>query len=475
MATRMDGRFHVPLASLSQFDQDRIRHELTFDLPDIGYGTATRVVAFETRDEMLALPKFFGRRRFGPAHTDDQTAGASHACRFEGTLKEVQREALAAIKTSFAKYDDCGGALCVLPCGFGKTILALATIAEMGVSTLVLVTKGFLADQWEGEVRRFLPSASVGRLQRNVADKTDVCIGMVQSLMAREYSADVLAHYGMVIVDECHHIAAQAFMRALWACPAKYILGLSATPERKDGTTPLLHHMLGEICFKRERSATEEPVSIRLVETRIRHPVELRHATKTVDMTKMVSRLVADSARNALVARIVCALLAKGRNILLLSDRVQHLADLKDLVGGMIDENDTPWAMGFYTGSTKREARQWAEEHAQLILSTFHMTKEGFNVPRLDTVILATPKGGDLEQVIGRVQRPAENKQPPLVVDLVDATPVFESMSFKRITFYRQSGYPVVRENGTKRQREDGPPQNLASLTEQWAPGPVSQ
>jgi superfamily II DNA or RNA helicase len=466
MSTRIDGRYHVPLATLSQFDQDRIRHELTFELPDIGYGSATRVVAFEEKGEMLALPKFFGRRRFGTATVDEQTSGAPHACEFQGTLKEVQTDALAAIKTSFSKYDDGGGALCVLPCGFGKTILALAAIAEMRVATLVLVTKGFLADQWEGEARRFLPSASIGRLQRNVAEKADVCIGMVQSLMSREYSYDVLSHYGMVIVDECHHIAAQAFMRALWACPARYILGLSATPERKDGTTPLLHHMLGEICFKRERSATEEPVSVRLVETRTRHPVEMRKATKTVDMTKMVNRLVADKVRNHLIGDVVCKLLAQGRNILLLSDRVQHLSDLKDIVTGMTDDAETPWAIGYYTGSTKRDARLWAENHAQLILSTFHMTKEGFNVPRLDTVILTTPKGSDLEQVIGRVQRPAAHKMAPLVIDLVDATPVFEAMSFRRISFYRQSGYPVVRENGTKRQREDSPPQNLASLTE---------
>ena len=466
--TTIDGRYHIPLERITQFDLDRIKHELTFEMPDMGYGAPGRITAFEKTDTRLSVPKFYGRRRFGPADHDLQSDGVPHNLAFTGALKDVQKEALAAILASFAKYPDAAGTLVVLPCGFGKTVLALALIAHLKVSALVLVTKGFLADQWEGEARRFLPDATVGRIQRTSTDKADVCIGMVQSLMTREYPSDLLRHYGLVICDECHHMCAQAFMRSLWSCPARRVCGLSATPERRDGTTSLLYHMLGDIGYRRERSAKEEPVSVLLVETRTRHPVELRAKTRTIDMTKMVSRLVADEPRNRLIAANLLESVAKGRNILLLSDRVQHLCDIKQMLQMMSDPDAMPPCVGFYTGQTKRADRLWAEENAQIILSTYHMTKEGFNVPRLDTIVLATPKGGDIEQCIGRIQRPMAEKHPPLVVDLVDSVPVFESMSFRRISFYRKHGYPVTREAGTKRQREDHPPQNLASLTESW-------
>eukprot|EP00966_Prymnesium_polylepis_P320617 7376991-Prymnesium_polylepis.2 len=467
--TMIDGRYHVPLDRLTQFDLDRIKHELTYDMPDVGYGAPGQVTAFEVGATHLALPKFYGRRRFGRADVDRQSDGTPIAATFEGDLKPVQREAIDAIMDQFTRCDDTAGALLCLPCGFGKTVTALALIARLKVSTLILVTKGFLADQWQGEVNKFLPGVTTGRIQRSVGDQTDVCIGMVQSLMSREYPPSLLEHFGLVICDECHHMAAQAFMRSLWVCPARRVLGLSATPERRDGTTALLFHMLGEVGFRRERSAQEEPVSVLLVDTRTRHSVQLRPGTRTVDMTKMVSRLIADASRNQLIASQIMRLVGGGRNILLLSDRIQHLNDIEATVNALYEgESKTPPKIGFYTGQTRRADRIWAEASAQVILSTFHMTKEGFNVPRLDTIILATPKGGDIEQCIGRIQRPSPLKQSPLVVDLVDSMPVFESMSFRRITFYRQHGYPVTREAGTKRQREDLPPQNLASLTENW-------
>ena len=465
----IDGRYHVPLDAIAQFDLDRIKHELTFEMPDVGYGAPGRVTAYEVGTTHLSLPKFYGRRRFGQAEIDMQSEGVPISATFRGELKPVQTEAIDAILSAFARYQDTSGSLLCLPCGFGKTVIALALIARLKVSTLILVTKGFLADQWQSEVNTFLPDATTGRIQRNVADRADVCIGMVQSLMCREYPPELLEHYGLVICDECHHMAAQALMKSMWVCPSRRVLGLSATPERRDGTTSLLFHMLGDVGFRKERSAKEEPVSVLLVETRTRHPVQVRGNMRTVDMTKMVSRLIADQARNTLIATHIERFVASGRNILLLSDRVQHLKDIQAAVIACYEDGAAqPPAIGFYTGTTRRDARLWAEESAQVILSTFHMTKEGFNVPRLDTIILATPKGGDIEQCIGRIQRPSPMKKPPLVVDLVDCMPVFESMSFRRITFYRQHGYPVTREAGTKRQRDDAPPQNLASLTETW-------
>lgn len=464
-ATIIDARYHIPRANLTQFDIDRVKNELSFDIADFGYGGPTQLNAYEITSTHLIVPKFYGRRRFGAAQVDRQTAGEPQSLEFVGELRGVQQEALSSLICEMRKHPDTGGALAVLPCGFGKTILALAVAAELKVATLVLVTKGFLADQWETEVHRFLPSATLGRLQRNVADRADICIGMVQSLMAREYPHEVMQHYGLVICDECHHMAARAFMRSLWSCPAKYILGLSATPERRDGTTPLLHHMLGEVGFKCGRLAKDEPVTIAIVQTKTRHPVLMRKGTPTVDMAKMLSRLIEDEPRNALITEQLVRYMHEGRNILLLSDRVQHLKTLETLVKRAYGDNPPP--MGFYTGATKRADRQWAEVNAQLILSTFHMTKEGFNVPRLDTVVFATPKSSDVEQCIGRIQRPSADKMCPLVVDILDCMPVFEAMGIKRINFYRSNGYGMTRESGAnKRARADAPPPNLSTLIE---------
>ena len=250
--SRVDYAYHMPRASI----KDATLHikNLTMESRDARYGTQ-QFDAYEIDDEWLRVPRFYGIQHFGPADEDCTTDGdaLSHLT-FCGTLTNIQELALKSLED--VPHSPHGGILC-LPCGFGKTVAALAYICRLRRRALVLVTKTFLADQWRAAVQR-TANATAGRIRRH-SRHGDITISTVQSIISREYD---LACFGLVVVDEAHHMAAAAFSRALWKISARNVLGLTATPERSDGLTNLLFYSMGEIAFRCSRDAKTERVAV---------------------------------------------------------------------------------------------------------------------------------------------------------------------------------------------------------------------
>ena len=152
----------------------------------------------------------------------------------------------------------CGGLL-EIPCGRGKTVIALSLIASLGVKTLVIVHKSFLMNQWIERIQQFLPEARIGRIQGQIIDieDKDIVIGMLQSLSMKEYPEDLFQSFGLTVVDECHHISSEVFSRSLSKIVTRHVLGLSATMERKDGLTKVFKMFLGPVAYKEERESDD--------------------------------------------------------------------------------------------------------------------------------------------------------------------------------------------------------------------------
>ena len=202
------------------------------------------------------VPRFFGINMFGVPNISKINNGIPINLEFKGELRPSQ----LIIANKYLSYilnsnQEHSGGLLDIPCGKGKTVIALYILSKLGLKPLIIVHKGFLVDQWIERINQFLPTARIGRIQGQIIDieNKDIVIGMLQSLSMKEYPEDQFKEFGLTIVDECHHLSAEIFVRALQKIITTYTLGLSATMNRKDGLTKVFKLFLGDIIHKEKR------------------------------------------------------------------------------------------------------------------------------------------------------------------------------------------------------------------------------
>lgn len=389
--------------------------------------------AYWEDDEWLHVPRFYGYSEFGTPSATAIVEGLPMDTSFHGSLNPVQDKATAQTLQQLQTMPH--GGILVLPCGYGKTVCALFIAHKLARRTLVLVHKAFLVQQWHERAAQFLPDATRGKIQQSVVDAdADIVVCMVQSLSKRDYAAGVLSTFGTVVIDEAHHMSAPVFSRALRCLPARHVLGLSATPDRKDGMTCLLHYSMGSVAHRVEREAEHTLVSCILYEEGEEKEIKCRDGR--ISMPLMLNALVADEARNGVIASQIVKYLSVGRHIIVLTDRIVQLHALMRL---LVARGIPADCIAFYIGSTTAPERQLASER-RCILSTYSMANEGLDIPRLDTLVMATPKG-DIVQASGRIQRKHAEKRVPLIVDIADAFSVFEGLRWKRWRFYRKERF----------------------------------
>jgi superfamily II DNA or RNA helicase len=350
------------------------------------------------------------------------------------------------------RMTDIGGGLLSLPCGFGKTVIALYIAYLLKVKTLVMVHKTFLQDQWIDRAKSFT-TARMGLIRQSVIDITDkdIVIGMIQSITKRSYNPAIFSEFGLIIVDECHHIASRVFSQAMFKSGARYTLGLSATPERADGLTKVIHWHIGPMLYKKEGTNISH-VSALKFNMIITDPLFVektqRYQGETLpSVPKMVSNLCQIVKRNQLIVDIIDILRKyTQRKILVLSGRISHLELLKNTIDQHIaidtaentllpDEYHTC----YYIGRNTQEERQIAEKTGDLIFASYEMAQEGLDIDRLDTIILATPKK-NVVQAIGRVMRKATDNT-PMIIDISDNLSVFFGQGFARKKLYQKNNY----------------------------------
>ena len=322
-----------------------------------------------------------------------------------------------------------------------NTVCALSVASTIGLKTLIVVHKEFLMNQWIERIKQFVPEARIGRLQQNTVDVDDkeIVVAMIHSIALRSYPEGTFDGFGLTIVDECHHVSAPVFSQAMHVANAPYVLGLTATPERRDGLQLVLHWYLGDISFqtKREHRADVKVDVVRSDIKDISPPINRR--TGNICMASFITALTEDAERNRLVMSVIRKYHGQpGRKILVLSDRRFHcdfmLAQCRRLG---IDA-------GLYLGGMSASDLETSASKP-VILATYALATEGLDIPTLDTLLLATPKS-DVVQATGRILREGFGKvNGPVIIDMVDSFSIFYAQFNKRKAFYTRSGFDLER------------------------------
>ncbi len=439
-----------------EFDARQRARRSTWDTPRFLYSYD------ETADGDLVLPRGLHplltelvESADSTLHVDDKRIlGQPHKFTCSTPLRTVQTTALHRILEQ-----DTG--VLIAPPGAGKTVIACAAIELRATATLVLVDRKALADQWRDRISRHL-SFACGQIGGGRSKTTGILdIALLPTLARRHNVEDITATYGFVIVDECHHVAASAFFGVLSHIAARYWLGLTATPERRDGLEDLIYHQLGSHLVAIEPPSTGQlPVdgSDLLTPHPVLHlhPTEFRYRgaadpTAPGGMAEIYRALVTDQVRLDQIVDDVLTASETGANILVLTTWIEHLHAITDRLQA------AGKAVTVLSGGMKaRERRQIGDQLANhtpdsdplLIVGTSSFIGEGFDCPALDTLFLAAPITfkNRLVQYVGRVTRPYPSKITATVHDYHDErTPVIASSLKKRAPGYIKMGFPDPR------------------------------
>ncbi|MBO1006008.1 DEAD/DEAH box helicase, partial [Pseudogracilibacillus auburnensis] len=382
---------------------------------------------------------------------DERYDGMEIAVDFSGTLSTQQHDVAQVMMGK-----DYG--ILSATTGFGKTVLATSMIAERGVNTLIIVNRTHLLEQWIEQMSIFLnfPKKDIGQIgggKNKITGKIDVAT--IQSL---NYGGDVksfITQYGQVIVDECHHISALTFEKVLKKIRPKYVLGLTATPKRKDGLDPIISMQCGPIRYKMDAKtqAKIRPFRHRLVARKT------LFASEKTEFNDIYAEVFNDSKRNQQIFNDVLHCLEEKRSPIILTERLEHLTMMEEQFKGFAKN------IIILSGNMKKRERNHELERLlavpdseeRLIIATGKYIGEGFDDPRLDTLFLTMPISwkGTLQQYVGRLHRNYDGKEEVRVYDYVDhEVPVFKRMFDQRLKGYQSMGYAIKGKNSQPEQMQ---------------------
>ena len=473
ISIKLGNLIYVEKKDLPDTFLDRLIRLAAFQNPEFYKTQAMRLSTFgkprvigcaEDLPHHIALPRgllkevldLFQEHRIAVDVTDHRSGGVPLEVDFHGDRRAAQTEAAKAL----AAYDV--GILCA-PTAFGKTAVAAQLIAMRKVNTLVLVHRRHLMDQWRERLALFLEvnTKGIGQIGGGKTAQTGrIDVAVIQSLIRRGEVKDMVAEYGQVIVDECHHVSAFSFERVLRKVKAKYVLGLTATPVRKDGHHPIILMQCGPIRFnvsskkQAAASAFHYEVIPRLTEFTV--PAEW----DGIGIQEIYTALVNDERRTDLIVADVVGAIEDGRFPLLLTERTDHLQLLFEKLMRRVPN---VFVMKGGMGKKQRDTlgadiSAVPEDQRRVIIATGRYIGEGFDDARLDTLFLGMPISwrGTLQQYVGRLHRLHESKHVVRVYDYVDAcVPVLNRMYEKRLKAYRAVGYTVTRPSGEQEAQAD--------------------
>lgn len=404
----------------------------------------TSVAFYRESHKKMYLPRYYGISKFGVPE-NKLSEGENISLTFSGSLRPLQEK----IVNSFLEK---GNGLIEVGCGQGKTICALNIIQRLGKKTLVVVHKEFLLNQWVERIAEFLPNTRVGRIQGQNIDieNKDIVIGMLQSLSMKEYNDDVFSSFGFIVFDEVHHISSEVFSNFLFKVVANHMLGLSATMERKDGTTPFFKMFLGDVVYKQTEKEAYN-VIVRAYEYKNADPEfnEVEYDMRgNVKYSTMITKLCSYNHRTEFVLNIIADLLKERPTNQIMV--IAHNKSVLKYIHDAIVERDMS-SVGYYVGGMKEKDLKESEKK-NVIIATYSMAAEALDIKTLTTLIMVTPKT-DIEQAVGRILR--EKHSSPIVVDIVDTHSLFKNQWKKRKTFYNSQKYKIECMNFEKKSKCD--------------------
>ena len=454
VVSRVSAWYTVDRESLSEPERQRVFKDLTVAAkpnPMAGPNAekVCRLYVDDAEESTLLVPRFYGKRRFGEPEVNDSVRGTVRdSMWFSGHLDDSrkQNEAATAVMDSMDDPErlPAGGVL-VMACGMGKTCVALFLACHYAVRTLIIVPTTVLAEQWMERIHAFCPRSTVQLLSgahdegacRPLMDG-DFVVATIQTMSMCAIHVSLLQSFGFTIIDEAHGLCAPTFCKASQHVHSSRVLALSATPERSDGLHAGMPLMLGPILF---RVARPTPLIKPLVRA-----VGYRNPTREIAsrgpggrkqprVAAMITAMAADACRTEVIAGLLQELRREGREILVLSERVQLLHDIAD----HLPEDER----GVLTGKTKKGDRATATLRP-VVLASYGLCREGFDKACLDTLVMATPIT-NIEQSVGRILRGASSNR-PLIVDICDSVSLFPAYASKRRRFYAKEGFETSAE-----------------------------
>lgn len=456
--------YKIKKSELTQKELKDIKKDLTvnpFVIGDFGNGSEKRFSLYMESPNSIYIPRFYAYENYGKPTKSKMDEGQDIDIVFNGSLRKEQDPIIELYKKA---CEEKGGGLISLKCGGGKTVLALYIISMLKKKTIVVVHKDFLMTQWRDRITQFLPQARIGKIQQNTIDieNKDIVLAMVQSLSQKEYDPCVFSSFGLAVFDECHHLGAEVFSKSMAKVASKYMLGLSATPDRKDGLRKVFEWYIGPMVFSSKSEVNKDYIETRIYEytneeDKAYNKLETIRTKKgpQPSMPRMINNISDCIHRNNFINEIVKSEYETGRKILILGDRREYLNRTEK----WIKANINPDVVGKYVGGMKPAELRDSQEK-DIILGTYSMASEGMDIPKLNTIVLASPKS-DVVQSVGRILREKANvrKFHPLVIDFIDTHPnlsVFKKQCDKRIAFYKKCNHEIhtYHMDGTKTKLE---------------------
>lgn len=440
--------------SLTEDENTAIRKELTvtpFQNAKFAKGAEPFPVFYES-PQRLYVPRQWGLQKFGIPQANIVAEGIAlpSQAKFTGKPFDYQN----AIIDKFTKAG-ANGLICV-PCGKGKTFMALAIAAKLGKRFCIVVDKEFLLNQWKSEIDAFFPGLRVGIFQgpKQEVDpeQYDCTICMLQSVIQKPVADQIFSKYGFTIFDECHHLGAAHFSKVLMKIQTKWMLGLSATPTRDDGLTKVFEWYLGVPVYWEKIREPDATVSVYVMSFHYEDPT---YAEAPVDwkgdvvMARLLGQIVGYEPRTQAIAEIIRQWIAESseRRILVLSERKEHLNRFEELL------RSTGVNIGYYIGGMTDKDRELSATESRIILATYAMASEAMNIKTLNAVVLASPRK-KVEQSTGRILRirPEQRNLEHRILDFIDGHDMYLGQWRKRLSYYKQCHYKIYQldENGEK-------------------------
>ena len=444
--------YTIPKTELSLKQQYFIRSQLTVKPYVHGSPVAATSTfpAYRESENRFYVPRYFGEEYFGPPKLIKIKEGLDISVPFNGELRDYQapivQKFLAHVSNSSSSSSSStmnsnSGGLLDLPCAWGKTSASLYIVSQLAKKTIVIVHKEFLMNQWIERIQQFLPTARIGKIQGQIIDidNKDIVLAMLQSLSMKDYPSSLFDSFGLTIIDEVHHISSETFSCALFKLVTKYTLGLSATMNRKDGTTKIFKLFLGDIIEKVVRKG-EYDVVVRGIHY-IVNDDEFNETSYDYrgnpQFSTMITKLCSYNHRSEFILKVLKDMFAENpeQQIMILAHNKNLLKYLHDAI-----EHRSIATVGYYIGGMKEQALKISETK-KVIIATYAMAAEALDIRTLTTLIMATPKT-DIEQSVGRILR--EKHSQPVVVDIIDSHDIFEKQWMKRKKFYKSQNYKII-------------------------------
>ena len=444
--------YTIPKSLLLKEDEEYLRKEL-FVKPEVigaNFGNPSdeesAFPVFRENANKFYLPRFYGINRYGLPSRSEIAQGADINVTFSKSLRDYQ-EKIIGVYTKYVNTPICSGSehvgsggILQVPCGQGKTIMALKIISILKKKTLIIVHKEFLMNQWIERIAEFLPGASVGKIQGQTFDieGKDIVIGMVQTLYDKEFHPDAFAQFGLTIIDEVHRIGSEQFSRTLFKTITPYMLGISATVERKDKLTKVLYMFIGDMIYSEDRK-NDDLVTVRAINY-VANDTEFNEVDRDFrgnpKYSSMIVKLCSYGPRSDFIIKVVGDLLNEDceKQIMILCHNRSLLTYLFEGIShrGLA-------SVGYYVGGMKQVKLQETEEK-QIVLATYAMAAEALDIKTLSSLIMVTPKT-DITQSIGRILRVKHAN--PIVVDIVDKHDIFQNQWAQRRRFYKKCNYRI--------------------------------